>query len=785
MIISRQKIQRMVNGNVASVSGSGGSGSSGGGGGSAGYASEAGHAQEADHATSADTATEATHATSATTATTAQNLASDSTDWQKIADKTIVQTIAEVWTFAKGIISTLRSYFNGGATVSKAQGDTGKALVVTGGTQTDTMDASGNATVGGTLGVTGKLNGHEADFSDVTINNLGKSTDRVTKIWSTDIDAKNIGTETLNVSKEAYFTKLVVNELLSNKGAIIISSANCVAEIVNDIIYYSVYFSAVDADGNPVSNAWRKNDMALCLTFKGEGAGTFADVRNRYYWRRVTNVGTTTIDNVSYHYIMLSKTDGEGSTVPAAGDHIVQLGYTGSDAASAYRQSAVILSAYPTMDTGLTPPALAFYKGINDYSLSSHRYTYIDGLSNEFIGNFKILVNGSYTNLTTVLTTIEGIALSVQSMVRGKNILPLDRWTDANGNLLGSNNFQESDQYYSNNDGFGNPSDVLWSPIVFLKAGTYTYSHYCLDGTVQLYLYGNDKNFLVGDAHSLISLFSDPVDAQVSGDTYMSCPRRYITFTLYDDYYVCLDLYHPNDVFEVYRPMLEEVEEGSAIPPSLWEPGSTEHVSQVKILSDSIDIAIRSGLAVTGINIINRTINLMADKVTFQNSDGTVSGMVSIDTTKGTLITKDAVLNGNLFLPYTRLTSANISQYQTANFAGELVIALGKSGNNLQVEISGAYIRLPRITEDMLGCEVNIWNLSSGDINITGSGNTTSQSADKYFVNIIQPSVAVNAGTNSQITLHKLYEAKFKAVYTGYASYQQYAWLCCLANANP
>ena len=73
---------------------------------------------EADHATSADSATEATHATSADTATTAQNLASDSTDWNKIADKTIAQSIAEVWTFAKGIISTLRSYFNGGIEVT-------------------------------------------------------------------------------------------------------------------------------------------------------------------------------------------------------------------------------------------------------------------------------------------------------------------------------------------------------------------------------------------------------------------------------------------------------------------------------------------------------------------------------------------------------------------------------------------------------------------------------------------------------------------------------------------
>ena len=152
--LNREAIRRMV-GDAGMSPGAvvvGGSGGSGGG--SAAYADEAGHAAKADHAAEA---THATAADSATTATTAQNLASDSTDWNKIARKDIAQTIAEVWTFAKGLAATLRSYFNGGATISKASIDTGKALQVTGGTQTDTLDASGNATVGGTLDVTDDL----------------------------------------------------------------------------------------------------------------------------------------------------------------------------------------------------------------------------------------------------------------------------------------------------------------------------------------------------------------------------------------------------------------------------------------------------------------------------------------------------------------------------------------------------------------------------------------------------------------------------------------------------
>ena len=190
--LSREDIQRMTNSTGIGGIGRNGGGTGGSGsGGNADYAAEAGHALEADHATSADSATEATHATSAdsaTTATTAQNLASDSTDWQKIARKDIAQTIAEVWTFAKGIVSTLRSYFNGGATISKASSDTGKALQVTGGTQTDTLDASGNATVGGTLDVTsGVLTVDRANIASYNGETLPST-------WISDRDVYSSGT---------------------------------------------------------------------------------------------------------------------------------------------------------------------------------------------------------------------------------------------------------------------------------------------------------------------------------------------------------------------------------------------------------------------------------------------------------------------------------------------------------------------------------------------------------------------------------------------------------------
>lgn len=692
MRLTREKIQRMIKGSTTVMGGSG-SGSSGGsgGGGSTDYAAEAGHALEADHATSADSATEAIHAASADTATTAQNLANDSSDWNKIADKTIAQSIAEVWNFAKGIISTLRSYFNGGATISKVSGDTNKALQVTGGTLTDTLNVSGtttlgttlnvtgNTTMGGTLGVTGKVTGNEAEF------------------------------QTLAVTKSAHFQKLTVDELTSNKGALIVTSANCVAELVGeDQSAWFVYFSRTDRDGNAVTNPWKVGDQAICLTFKAEGTGTFNDVKNRYYWRRVTGVYSdqTGPDGNTYHVIHLSKTvgDSSGTTVPAAGDNIVQLGYQGQTSAPE-RQTAVILSSYPTMDTGVKPPSLAFYKGINGFALSNCRYTYIDGLNNEFIGNFKILVNGSYTNLTTVLATLEGLTLSVQSIVRSKNILRTDGWTDKHSNLIGSTNFNEDTQEFNNSDGEGGYDDVLWSPIFFLKAGTYTYSHYCTDGSVTLYVYGQETMFLVDEI--IDSLTTIEVDRVVSGDTYHQAQRRYATFTLNDDCYVCLNPYLGDDEFTMYRPMLEEGDTCSA-----WETGPVEHVNQIKILANAIDIAIRAGLRTTGINITDGTIKLMGDKVTFCDSQGGNTDKIWIDPSTGTLHAVNAFLSGSLLChrmvrrsgseSYVVCFSGNTAD--TLALLGDIVVVGGQYSSNLPVRLPpakffpGAHIKIINAT---------------------------------------------------------------------------------------
>ena len=636
MKLNREKIQRMSKGGTMMKGGSGsGSGGSGGGGGTASYAEEAGHALEADHATNADTASEATHATTADTsalathattadtatnatnanhATSAANLDYNSSDWDKIARKDSVQIIAEVWTFAKGIISTLKSYFRAG-------------IEVAGGIIADTLGLSGNATVGGTLGVTGKLTGNEAELQKLT------------------------------VTKEMHVFKLSVDDLTSNKGAIIVTSANCTAEDVEAVTGgYVIYWENTDKDGNPVVNPWKVGDLALCLTYKGEGSGTFQNVVNRYYWRKVLDVQSNVRhggDDKWYNTITLSNAQGEyeGSTVPAVGDNIVQLGYNGQTADAA-RQTAVILSAYPTMDTGVTPPSLAFYKGINDFALASHRYTYIDGLNNEFMGNFKILVNGNYENLTTVLATLEGLIMTVKGMVRGRNILPADGWTDGQGFLLGATNYDEQTQMFCNSDGEGSYDDLVWSPVFFLPAGTYTYSHYCSDPSVRLEVYGSSKQFTVNNL-PIPEMVDTVVSSMRSGDVYLNKQRRYATFVLPNDAYVCLDIFLGDDEFTMYRPMLEEGDTCSD-----WETGALEHTSQVKILANAINIAIRNGLQTTGINITTGKVAVEADDFTVEKNGVQVFG---VDANTGVTTMQDVNIKGSLM--YHKVVVENSHDY--------------------------------------------------------------------------------------------------------------------------
>lgn len=171
----------------------------------------------------------------------------------------------------------------------------------------------------------------------------------------------------LLVRKTAEFVKLVIRELQSVGGEIVLSPASMKVSNVESIPKGSTspdyesgapyemtrcYFLQKVGD-REIVNQFVENDLVRCQTFNIK-TGTSESARNRYYWRRVHAVGSDYIDVIN--------SSGEGADQPAAGDELVQMGNT-TDAA---RQSVVVLSAY-----GADAPSFKMYYGVNSYSLEN------------------------------------------------------------------------------------------------------------------------------------------------------------------------------------------------------------------------------------------------------------------------------------------------------------------------------------------------------------------------------------------------------------------------------
>lgn len=173
----------------------------------------------------------------------------------------------------------------------------------------------------------------------------------------------------LLVRKAAEFVRLVIRELQSVGGEIVLSPA---AMKVSNVVYfakgtvlpeyngyalrydvYRCYFSQKKGD-EEIENQFVEGDLVRCQTFNVK-KGVNENVKNRYYWRKVYKVGADFID-------VLAGDCDTGSDIPQAGDELVQMGNV-SDTA---RQSVVVLSAY-----GADAPSIKMYYGVDSYSLEN------------------------------------------------------------------------------------------------------------------------------------------------------------------------------------------------------------------------------------------------------------------------------------------------------------------------------------------------------------------------------------------------------------------------------
>lgn len=165
----------------------------------------------------------------------------------------------------------------------------------------------------------------------------------------------HIETDYLKARKKFSAKEVEIQKVYHIGGAQIKSSANMICSRVEDAgDAYRCYMETTDDSGNTIYNQFIEGDQAYVQTFNlitDENGNT----TNHFYWRLVTGVG----DN----FILLSKTVcADGSTIPMAGDNIVQLGC--QDGSHPERMVAVIDAG-----AGDDAPYYRQFVGIRDFSL--------------------------------------------------------------------------------------------------------------------------------------------------------------------------------------------------------------------------------------------------------------------------------------------------------------------------------------------------------------------------------------------------------------------------------
>lgn len=229
-----------------------------------------------------------------------------------------------------------------------------------------------------------------------------------------DITAQEITTDRLTVTGTAHFFELIIDKIKSAGGSVLFTPADGFAI---DRVYeygdsYMICWKNNDGEKKR-DNMWMVGDQALCQTFNKAQVGTSHNVSNKYYWSLVVDCGEIYIDEnyppigippmisiddslvKNYNYIKVSKTDMVGKLDPEIGDEVVMLGHRYSNTIDQYyRQSAVYIAAYNSIDRELRAPLFCQYKGINDFNLSSHKYIWFAGNGSTVRGNV-LLENGT------------------------------------------------------------------------------------------------------------------------------------------------------------------------------------------------------------------------------------------------------------------------------------------------------------------------------------------------------------------------------------------------------
>lgn len=233
-------------------------------------------------------------------------------------------------------------------------------------------------------------NGHLKYLGDIDVSG----------ITANNADITDATFENLTVTKAAHFFQLIIDEIKSTQGQVIITAANAKFDKVvkrESDGDYLCYWKATDGEKR-IYNQFAEDDLIVCQTFNLDDT-TQTNQTNKFYWWRVWKVGEETIDGELYNKIHLYGNDYDTNSngVPAVGDEVVQLG----NKSDSTRQAAIVISAYNNqfLDSAIQAPSIVQYNGINDYNLSTHRLNVISKGLNQFKGNFSTTAGDIQTQI--------------------------------------------------------------------------------------------------------------------------------------------------------------------------------------------------------------------------------------------------------------------------------------------------------------------------------------------------------------------------------------------------
>lgn len=294
------------------------------------YATEAGHAKNADNAA---LAAEATHAASSA------SLDEDSTVWGTIQGwiDTLKETCLK-WFLRKDVADTAsgKITFLDGIGLGEEKG-----IDKDGNAELKDVDASGDVKAGGMVETDTVISKTRNDAVEDIQGGKGF------KLWIAD-GVSSLIVDRLTVRMKAIFAELEVRKLTYSAGNLNLSAAGAklvaTAELDADgnlyhaqpVTFFSVggsliadnskllyindtaaahsatavtarcWFLADDGE-TQTDQTFHAGDMVMCKTFNIND-GAYKDVANKYYWRTVTDVSTTPVENggKKYHWIDLS-----------------------------------------------------------------------------------------------------------------------------------------------------------------------------------------------------------------------------------------------------------------------------------------------------------------------------------------------------------------------------------------------------------------------------------------------------------------------------------------------